>query len=253
MIPRTIRLLIAYDGGRYQGWQRQKSAPTIQGTIEQVLERVTQQPVTLIGAGRTDAGVHAWGQVAHFHSLSRLTPIKIHEALNGLLPEDILVREAGEANPEFHARYSCTSKVYDYYLWNRPVLPPFFRHYLWRVKGPLDLDLMRQGLSLLEGEHDFSSFQSQGSQVASPVRTLFQAGLSVGPWGVLRIRFKAGGFLRHMVRNMVGSLIELGRKKNSLEGFAGILNGRDRSLAGEMAPARGLFLRKVFYGKGGSG
>ena len=253
MSQRIIRLLIAYDGGRYQGWQRQKSAPTIQGTIEQVLGRITQQPVSLIGAGRTDAGVHAWGQVAHFHSLSRLSPEKIQEALNGLLSKDILIREVREAEPDFHARYSCVSKVYDYYLWNKPVLPPFVRSYLWPVPGLLDCDLVRQGLNLLQGEHDFSSFQSQGSQVAHPVRILFQASLSIVPWGALRIRFRANGFLRHMVRNMVGSLIQLGRQKTSLEGFAGILEARDRCRAGEMAPARGLFLRKAIYGIRDSG
>jgi tRNA pseudouridine38-40 synthase len=167
--------------------------------------------------------------------------------LNGLLPKDIRIREAEEAEPDFHSRYDCLSKVYDYYLWNKPVLPPFFRSFVWQVPGGLDLDQVRQGLNLLRGEHDFSSFQSQGSRVAHAVRIVYQAGLSVTPWGVLRLRFKANGFLRHMVRNIVGSLVQLGRGKTSLQGFSGILKAKDRSLAGEMAPARGLFLRKVIY------
>ncbi|MBA4391962.1 MAG: tRNA pseudouridine(38-40) synthase TruA, partial [Desulfobacca sp.] len=172
---RNIRLLIAYDGTGYQGWQRQKESPTVQGTIEDILTRLTQQKVTLFGAGRTDAGVHAWGQVANFRTPSDLTTAKLESALNALLPRDILIRQVREAAPSFHARYSSQAKIYEYVIWNQRRTMPFFRHYVWSIREPIDFDLIKKGLSLLVGEHDFSSFESQGSEVSHAVRTIYQA------------------------------------------------------------------------------
>jgi tRNA pseudouridine38-40 synthase len=247
MMERNIRLLIAYDGTGYQGWQRQKEAPTIQGSIETVLRQITQSSVHLLGAGRTDAGVHAWGQVANFRTTSEMTLFKIDGALKALLPRDILIRQVKEVESDFHARFSSQAKIYDYHIWNRQPFPPFFRHYVWFVKEPLSWPLIKAGLSLLKGEHDFSSFQTQGSQVSDALRNIYRADLSQTPWGALRLRFKANGYLRHMVRNMVGLLIRVGLKRISLREFEGVILAKDRSLAGEMAPAGGLFLRKVFY------
>jgi len=247
MKERNIRLLIAYDGTFYQGWQRQKDSPTIQGRVEEALLRITQRTVSLIGAGRTDAGVHAWGQVANFRTTSDFTTTKIGAALNALLPQDIFIRQVQEVEPAFHARYSSRAKIYDYFIWNHTQFIPFFRHYAWFVRGPIDFDLVKAGLLLLVGEQDFSSFQSQGSEVSHPVRTLYQGSLIPMPWGGYRLRFKADGFLRHMVRNMVGTLIRLGLKRISMEEFKEIIHSKDRSKAGEMAPAQGLFLRKVIY------
>jgi len=244
---RNIRLLMAYDGTGYQGWQRQKEGPTIQGTIEAVLSRVTQESVHLSGAGRTDAGVHAWGQVANFRTTSGLTMAKLESALKALLPGDILIRRVQEVGPAFHARYSSQAKVYDYFIWNRQPLIPFFRNYVWSVKEPLSLPLIKAGLSLLKGQQDFSSFQTQGSQVSHTVRTIYQADLFPAPWGGYCLRVKADGFLRHMVRNMVGILIRVGLKRISLKEFEEVVHSKDRSKAGEMAPAQGLFLRKVLY------
>lgn len=224
-----------------------KEGPTIQGTIEAVLRKITQQPLSLIGAGRTDAGVHAWGQVAHFKTRAAFTPQKWKEVLNALLPKDILIRAVDEAAADFHARYSCKAKVYDYWVLVGPRIPPFFRNYVWALEEAPDWDLIRHGLSLLLGRKDFSSFQSQGSRVAHAVRTLFQASLIPVPWGGYKFRFKADGFLRHMVRNLVGTLIRLGRGRLSLEELREILEAKDRSLAGESAPPQGLFLRKVLY------
>jgi tRNA pseudouridine38-40 synthase len=244
---RNIRLLIAYDGTGYQGWQRQKQGPTIQGTIEEILSRLTQQKVSLIGAGRTDAGVHAWGQVANFRTPSELAIVKLESALKGLLPRDILIRQVQEAGSAFHSRYSSEAKIYDYFISNQRQFVPFFRNYVWSIREPIDFDLVKKGLALLIGENDFSSFQSQGSEVTHAVRTIYQASLLPVPWAGYRLRFKANGFLRHMVRNMVGILIRVGLKRISLEELEAVIQAKDRSRAGEMAPPQGLFLRKVFY------
>ena len=179
MVRRNIRLLIAYDGTNYQGWQRQKEAPTIQGTIEGVLTKITREATTLNGAGRTDSGVHAWGQVANFSTSSPLTVPKFYQALNALLPEDVVIREVSEAAEGFHARFSSRAKVYDYLIWNTPRLL-FFRPYVCFIREKLDLERMSAGLSRLIGERDFSSFQSQGSQVSHPVRQLVP-GRSLAP------------------------------------------------------------------------
>ena len=246
MERRNIRLLIAYDGTNYQGWQRQKEAPTIQGTIEGVLTKITREAITLTGAGRTDSGVHAWGQVANFSTSSPLPIEKFQQALNALLPEDVMIRKVSQAAEGFHARFSSRAKVYDYLIWNTPGLL-FFRPYVCFIREGLDLERMAAGLSRLIGERDFSSFQSQGSQVSHPVRELYQAGLWRHRFGWIRLRFKANGFLRHMVRNMAGTLIRLGLGRISLQEFEEIVKAGERSRAGEMAPARGLYLRKVFY------
>jgi len=246
-VERNIRLLIAYDGTQYQGWQRQKESPTIQGAIEDILFKITQQPVSLLGAGRTDSGVHAWGQVASFKTASEMPTATIEAALKALLPKDIFVRQIGEVGPTFHARFSSRAKIYDYLICNHPRNTPFFGHYVWFLREPVNLDLIKAGLSLMTGEQDFSSFQSQGSDVSHSMRTIYQAILLPGPWGCFKLRFKANGFLRHMVRNMVGTLIRVGLKRISIKELEEIINSKDRSRAGEMAPAQGLFLRKVLY------
>jgi tRNA pseudouridine38-40 synthase len=247
LAERNIRLLIAYDGTRYQGWQRQKESPTVQGTIEDILFKITQQPISLHGAGRTDSGVHAWGQVASFKTASHLPTTTLKRALSALLPKDIYIRELREVEPTFHARFSNRAKIYDYLFCNQPRNNPFFPQYIWFLPEPVDLDLIKDGLCLLTGEHDFSSFQSQGGEVSHAVRTLSTAVLLPGLWGCLKLRFMANGFLRHMVRNMVGTLIRVGLKRISIKELEEIMNSKDRSRAGEMAPARGLFLRKVLY------
>ncbi len=247
MSSRTIRLLIAYDGTDFQGWQRQPQAPTIQGTLEAVLQKITREPIALTGAGRTDAGVHAWGQVAHFKTLAALTLEKWQSALNALLPPDIRIRSVQETLPDFHARYDSRLKTYDYYLLNGGWPAPFYRRYSWWIGQPLDFGLMSQGLLELKGEHDFSAYQTAGSDVKQTVKTLFQADLIRLRRGGVRLRFQGDGFLRHMVRNLVGALVRLGMKKISLGQWQDILASRDRSQAGAMAPAQGLFLRKVIY------
>jgi tRNA pseudouridine38-40 synthase len=185
--------------------------------------------------------------VANFKTFSDLSTAKLEGALNALLPRDILIRQLQETASTFHARYSSQAKIYDYLIHNQKQPSPFFRRFVWFIREPIDLLLVQKGLAMLIGEHDFSSFQSQGSEVSSPVRIIQQAVIIPVPWPGFRLRFKADGFLRHMVRNMVGILIRVGRKRVTLGELAEVLRAKDRSLAGEMAPPHGLFLRKVVY------
>jgi len=244
---RTIKLTIEYEGTNYQGWQIQSSGQTIQGVIQDRLKRLTGESSQLIGSGRTDAGVHALGQVAHFKTESRMDANTFQRALNSLLPEDIVIRRAEEVEVEFHARRSARSKVYEYRILNRTTLPAIGRQYIWYVPQKLDLDEMKKATCSLVGEHDFSAFRSVGSSIRSSVRNILRADWKRGKGGLLRFEIEATGFLKQMVRAIVGTLVEVGRGKIDAEGFRKILESRDRRKAGPTAPARGLFLKEVKY------
>ena len=246
---RTIKLTLAYDGSRFHGWQRQKNGLTVQEILEDKIAMMTQEPTCVVGSGRTDAGVHARGQVCHFHTQSTIPCEGFEKGLNSLLPGDIRVRRAEIVAGTFHARYSARSKVYAYYLLLRPDADVFLRKTTWHVPGPLDLDAMRRCLARIEGEHDFSSFRSTGSANRNPVRRVLRADLHHGPEpGILVITLEANGFLRHMVRNIVGTLVDVGRGKIPKEAFPGILEAGERQKAGIKAPPGGLFLMAVRYG-----
>ncbi len=245
--PRKIKLTLAYDGTRYHGWQLQKNGLTIQEVLEDKLRVMTQEPVRVFGSGRTDAGVHALGQVCHFESHSRLGPEALQKGLNGLLPDDIHVVHTERVPAGFHARYDARSKVYEYRILNRPEPDVFLRRTTWHVTRPLDREAIRQGLACLRGEHDFSSFRSAGSGNRNPVRRMLQAELCEPGPGLVHLVFEANGFLRHMVRNLVGTLVDVGTGKISLEGLEKILEAGDRARAGVKAPATGLFLVEVRY------
>jgi len=247
MVERNIKMILSYDGTRYQGWQRQKSAETIQQSLEERLRVILQEPVTIIASGRTDAGVHALGQVCHFRTGSRLTVDVIRKGMNALLPEDIFVKEISQVEPDFHARYSAKAKVYEYRILNRENRDPFQRHYAWHIRTPLNAAAMSVCLSTLEGTHDFSSFRSSGSGNTNPVRTISRAEVGRGEGGLLKVMLEADGFLRHMVRNIVGTMVEVGLDRIDLCGFEGILGGKDRRLARSKAPPQGLFLMEVRY------
>jgi tRNA pseudouridine38-40 synthase len=247
MTQRNLKMILSYDGSRYRGWQRQKSGGTIQQALEERLRMILKEPVSVIASGRTDAGVHALGQLCHFRTRSRLTVDVIRKGLNALLPEDIFVREISQVEADFHARYSSKSKVYEYRILNREDRDPFQRHYAWHIRTPLDVLEMAKCLSKLEGTHDFSSFRSSGSGNINPVRTICRAEILPGEGGLLRIMLEADGFLRHMVRNIVGTIVEVGLGRVDLSGFEAILNARDRQKAGSKAPSRGLFLVEVRY------
>ena len=247
MSVRTIKLVIEYDGTNYLGWQIQPNGQTIQGVIQDRLKRLTGESSQLIGSGRTDAGVHALGQVAHFKTESRMDANTFQRALNSLLPEDIVIRRAEEVEAEFHARRSARSKVYEYRILNRTTPPAIDRQYMWYVPQKLNLDEMKKATHSLVGEHDFSAFRSVGSSTRSSVRNILRADWKRGKEGLLRFEIEATGFLKQMVRAIVGTLVEVGRGKIDAEGFREILESKDRRKAGPTAPAQGLFLKEVKY------
>ncbi len=251
---RNIKLIIAYDGTGYSGWQRQKGPLTIQGVLEDTIALMTNEPVTLHGAGRTDAGVHALGMVANFNTVSKIPCYGFLKGLNSLLPDDIRVLRLEEAPADFHARFSVRSKSYLYSVITSPLMLPTKRLYHTHFPGKFDVALMNEAISLLIGEHDFSSFEAVGSRnlkITSgrgAVREIYSARVmpSVDEQG-FSVSVHGNGFLRHMVRNIVGSLVDVGIAKKTIDNFAEILYARKRSAAGVTAPACGLFLQEVFY------
>ena len=253
---RNIKLLIAYDGTAYAGWQRQAALPTVQGTVEAAISRQTKAPVTLYGAGRTDAGVHALGMTANFHTPSAIPCLGFTRGLNSLLPADIRILAAAEVAPSFNARFDAISKIYAYHGLTVPVPLPHQRLYHAQVPGPLDLAAMAAALRLLEGEHDFASFEAAGSRTPDlghgrgSVRRIISAGLAPTTEGGFVIRLHGDGFLRHMVRNIVGTVIEVGRGRRDLDDVNATLMAKNRSRAGATAPACGLFLEEVRYVRG---
>lgn len=244
----NFKIVIEYDGTVYQGWQRQNDGTTIQGTIEAALETMTQNPVAVIGSGRTDAGVHALNQVASFRADTGLTPEIFKRGLNSLLPPDIVIKDCASVDAAFHARYSARSKVYQYRILNRVTPTALFRQYAWHIKKPLDLNAMSKAMAHLKGRHDFSAFQATGSPRSDAVRTVIDASLTEKDAdGYVIFSIEADGFLRHMVRNVVGTLVDVGLGRVSPEGFEDILMSKDRKNAGITAPAHGLMLKEVKY------
>jgi tRNA pseudouridine38-40 synthase len=242
----TLKLVIEYDGFDYCGWQVQDNAPTVQGVIEAALGKILGEPVRVNGAGRTDAKVHALGQVASFRCPSNIPTTAVQRALNSLLPRDVVVHDVREVPADFHARFSARGKMYAYRILNRPVRAPLRLRYAWHMPQLLDVSAMASAAAYLQGTHDFTSFQAAGSEVKTTERTLM--GLTVSPEGdEIIISCTANGFLRHMVRNIVGTLVEVGRGTRQPADVKRILNGCDRRLAGSTAPPQGLYLAQVFY------
>lgn len=244
---KNIRLILEYDGGRYHGWQRQKGATTIQGTIEERIQMMTGEPVTLIASGRTDAGVHALNQVCNFTTKTDINPESIQKGLNSLLPEDIFIRKAEHAPIDFHSRYSAKRKSYEYRILNQKQADVFLRSYTWHIRRELSFAEMEKCMSALVGKHEFSSFRSSGSGNINPVREMTRAEIHGPDKDVLCFVFEADGFLRHMVRNIVGTVVEVGRGRMDVHTFIEIFQSKDRRLAGIKAPPQGLFLKMVTY------
>ncbi|MBW1917067.1 MAG: tRNA pseudouridine(38-40) synthase TruA [Deltaproteobacteria bacterium] len=244
---RNIQLVLEYDGSRYHGWQRQKNALTIQEVLETCLGRLTGDDIRVIGSGRTDAGVHALGQVANFKTASQLPLAAFGAGLNSMLPPDIAVLTVQEVDPEFHARYAALAKTYEYRLLNRAVRSPLHRGYCWWVPMPLAASAIQQAMVELPGEHDFSAFQAGGSNIKNPVRRVWAASWEKAAEDWYKFRITANGFLRGMVRALVGTLVEIGRGKRPPEELSQILASRDRRRAGPTAPAQGLYLVQVIY------
>lgn len=244
---KNIRLVLEYDGSNYHGWQRQLGVLTIQEVLESRLEVMLQSRVGVRASGRTDAGVHARGQVVNFQARTRLKPEEIQRGLNSLLPPDIVVLRAEEAAESFHARFSATGKTYEYHILNRAIPSALERRYAWHVPQPLDFRPMLECLQAVLGPHDFAAFMASGSSVISTERIIRRAELDGRDDGNVKLVFEANGFLRHMVRNLVGTIVEVGRGMRATEEFVDILASRDRRRAGMTAPAHGLFLMAVHY------
>jgi tRNA pseudouridine38-40 synthase len=244
---KNIKLILEYDGTAYHGWQRQENGITIQEVLEENLKLILGEPITLMGSGRTDAGVHALHQVCNFTTSSNLSPDTLRRGLNSLLGGDISISKAEYVPPEFHSRYSVRSKIYEYRIRNKREKDVFLRRYSWQVRESLDLCSMKECLELLVGRHDFSAFKSTGSKNRDPVREMLRADLFINGEGLIAFVFEADGFLRHMVRNIVGTVVEAGRGKTSVDEFKEIFFSLDRTKAGVKAPPQGLFLTMVNY------
>ena len=247
MANKNFRITVEYDGTDFHGWQRQLQDRTVQAEIEAAIATMTRQKVTVHGSGRTDAGVHALGQVASFRCETRLAAGDFLIGLNGLLPEDIAVLECREAPDDFHARYSAKSKVYRYHILNRVLPSAIERRFCWHLRKPLALEAMNRGAGRLVGTHDFSSFEAAGSPRSHSRRTVLSAGCDRPEADRICFTIEADGFLRCMVRNIVGTLVEIGAGKRRPEEVDQILAAADRSEAGPTAPARGLSLLVVRY------
>jgi len=246
---RTFKLLVQYDGTDYVGWQRQAAGASIQGLIEEALALIEGRAVTVQGAGRTDAGVHAAGQVASVRLETALDEATLGRAINANLPLAIRVMHVAVMGDDFHARFSANAKRYEYRIWNGPVCPPFVRLYVWHVPQALDVEAMRRATTSIVGRHDFAAFQGAGSSTHSTIRTIttaeWRGGGSTGP---LVLSISGDGFLRHMVRGIAGTLVEVGRGWRAPDALTALLSTGQRQQVGRTAPACGLFLMEVDYG-----
>jgi len=243
----NFKITIEYDGTNYHGWQRQKNDRSIQAEIEKALFKMQGTTIAVTGSGRTDAGVHALGQVANFQCRTHLGPDVFLRALNSLLPRDIIIHDCRQAVGTFHARYDAQSKIYNYKILNRPMPAAIGRQYAWFIRKKLSLEAMRTAGMHIIGEHDFKSFEGAGSPRSSTVRNVMMVNLVESRADSLIFEIEANGFLRFMVRNIVGTLVEVGLGKITPDGFKRILESKDRSQAGATAPAHGLYLVKVKY------
>jgi tRNA pseudouridine38-40 synthase len=246
---RTLKLTLQYDGTDYVGWQRQGTGFSIQGLLEDAFRRFEGAPVTVHGAGRTDAGVHALAQAASVTLAATIDTHTLARALNAVLPADIRILGIDEMDPSFHARFSAVGKIYEYRIVNAPIVSPFTHRYAWHLVPPLDIDAMREAAAALVGAHDFAAFQGSGSTVASTDRVVREIEWEDGGGYDLPLvmRIAGDGFLRHMVRNIVGTLVEVGLGRSTPARVPAILASKDRTEAGPTAPPRGLFLVRVLY------
>lgn len=246
---KKYRLFIAYDGTNYSGWQVQPNGNTIQEEIEKALKTVLKMQVRIQGSGRTDQGVHAKGQVAHFEMPHCLDEEKLLLSLNGLLPKDIRVKKVDHVPEDFHAIYSARSKIYHYHLWLEPVIDPMLHPYRLHVRKPIDLKAMEKAAKKFVGKKDFTTFanlRGPGILYKNAVRHVLRLDMIPQEGGV-RFEFEGDGFMYKMVRNIMGVLLEVGQKKRKVESLQKLFEAKDRKAIGMPAPAHALFLQKVNY------
>ncbi len=243
---RNIKLLISYDGGNYHGFQRQNNSLAVQNVLEKKLEVLFGDTIEMAASGRTDAGVHAYGQVVNFFTDGTIPIERVVRAANSLLPNDIVVKAAEEADFEFSARHSAISKTYIYRIQQGEIADPFLRNYTWYIRSQLNLAAIQEALAYIVGEHDFSAFQAAGSVPMLPVRTIYEANCEQNG-SIIEFSFFGNGFLYHMVRNIVGTLVNVGIGKTTPIRVKEIMDGKDRKKAGATAPAQGLYLKQVNY------
>ena len=243
----NFKMIVEYDGAAYCGWQRQKNGVSIQQILEDALAMIVGEKVTIVGSGRTDAGVHAINQVANFKSSTELPAEKIFRGVNSVLPQDVVVKSLDEVHLDFHAQRDVQSKIYVYRICNKSLRPVLGREYFWFVRFPLDLGMMKKAAKYLIGTHDFSCFCATGTDVKDKVRTITAIDIQAGSDGIIEITVEAKGFLKYMVRNIVGTLTEVGRGKRKPQEMKEIIDSRNRNIAGATAPACGLFLKEVKY------
>lgn len=245
MFMRNIKLIIEYDGTDFIGWQRQAKGRSVQATIEDAIAQVTNESVSIIGAGRTDAGVHARGQVANFSLNASLTANELLRALNGVLPDDIVIHSVEEAPENFSARYSAKERIYHYFISQKPTA--LDRKFCWQIFYTLDFNRMNEAAQLLLGNHDFQSFCTSSFELKSFECSVFEAEWQQHLNGKAVFTIRANRFLHGMVRAIVGTLIDVGRGKIGVEEFAHIIQSKDRRQASMAAPAKGLVLENVVY------
>ncbi|MEX1012754.1 MAG: tRNA pseudouridine(38-40) synthase TruA [Waddliaceae bacterium] len=240
-------LKITYDGTAYSGWQVQPNAVTIQEVLQTQMEKFLRQPIHLKGSGRTDAGVHALGQVAHFELDREFDLLTLKRSLNSLLPHDIRILQVSRVSPDFEARFSARKKIYHYHLWTEQVSSPFRRLYSYQLLAPIDIEKMREGAKLFLGTHDFTTFSNvSGGNKRNPIRSIDRLDI-IPQEGGYRLEFEGPGFLYKMVRNICGVLFEIGKGKLEVDSIPALLEKKDRRAIGLPAPARGLFLMHVDY------
>lgn len=246
-MSKRIKCTLSYDGTHFFGYQIQPGKRTVQGELERALQQIHKgEAIRVTASGRTDAGVHAYGQVIHFDTPLSLSPDQWKKALNALLPDDIVIKDAQEATPSFHARFSAKAKEYRYKVRIAQERDVFLRNYCYHFPHPLDMEEMRRALRLIEGTHDFTSFCSAKTNVDGRVRTIYTADMAVRD-DLLEFRFIGNGFLYNMVRIIVGTILEVGQGKRSVDSISSALAAKDRRLAGKTAPPQGLYLWKVYY------
>ncbi len=246
MPTRWLKLTVAYDGTAYAGWQVQPSEPTVQGVVEAAWCEITRETLRVTAAGRTDAGVHALGQVVGLATESQLSTADLHRGLNAVLPEDVAIVAVEEAREGFHATYDAVAKTYRYQIHNGRTPDVFNRRYVWHYPQPLDAEKMHAAAQALVGKYDFSSFESAGSERPDAVRTLFNLSATRDA-DRITVEVTGDGFLYNMVRAIVGTLVEVGKGSRGVGWPAEVLAARDRRLAGQTAPPQGLFLVRVDY------